>query len=56
MKPFTWKGKLKLDFSDKDLNTMSKKYPDLDFNKRYPSKIKVTHKKKMNLIFISEKV
>jgi len=26
MKPFTWSGKLKLEFSDKDLVIMEKKY------------------------------
>jgi hypothetical protein len=58
MKPFNWSGKLKLEFSDKDLIIMEKKYPDLDFTKRYPTKIKVTHKKKdeFDVLIIMNKV
>jgi hypothetical protein len=43
MKEFKWTGKLKVSFEDKDLAIIEQKHPELDFKKRYPTKIKVTH-------------
>ena len=52
MKQFNWSGKLKISFEEKDLKIMEKKHPELDFKKRYPTKIKVTHKKKDEFIVL----
>ena len=52
MKQFNWSGKLKISFQEKDLKIMEKKHPELYFKKRHPTKIKVTHKKNMSLLFL----